>query len=233
MKVLPSKLVNERITVEFSFLDELDWGETIASAIVTVEVLSGEDPDPQSIVFSSITLAPTTIRQKIQGGIPGVIYLITCAAEGTTGSLMAKTAKMAILPVESGIPPFSATYYTSTIYPAEEIESIEFSMVPLGGVFETLIVTTNFREQSRFAMLPLSGELRHLLKSTTNREAASFAMVPQSGTNDTVLITTAPQKTEVSFAAFPVNGTLDVVLLTTTYREAASFGMAPLSGTKT
>lgn len=233
--ILPSKLVSERITIRFDFLDELEWGETIASAAFSVSVLSGVDMDPNAILYSTIILGsnPTSVAQRIYAGIPGVLYNITCAVRGTSGQEYKKFSRLAILPGDAQLPPFIATYLTSTPYPAEQLDHIIFAMLPLSGILDTVIKSTSTRERISFAMEPLSGEMGPILETTTYRERISFQMIPQSGTMDTILVTYENLKERISFAMVPASGTMDTILVTNNYRERMSFAMIPLSGTMT
>jgi hypothetical protein len=60
-------------------------GEAIQSAVVTVEVLSGVDPTPASMVLGGASINGTQVMQLLGGGVAGVYYRILCTAT-TTGS---------------------------------------------------------------------------------------------------------------------------------------------------
>lgn len=229
----PSKLVSERISLEFNFLDELEWGETISSVAFSVTVQSGIDPDPNAILFSTPILVanPVSVKQRFANGVPGVIYEVTCAVRGTTGQEYKKNAVLAILPGEAQIPPFFATYLTSTPYAADQLDHVMFTMVPLSGVIDTVIRSTATRDRVSFAMVPLSGSMGPILETTILNERISVQMIPQSGVLDTILITYSNLRERVAFSMVPASGVMDTILVTNNYRERVSFTMVPLSGT--
>lgn len=124
-RILPSKLVDERITVRFEFLDELAWGETIDSAAFSVQVLSGVDPSPELMLSGGEILTETTAAHRIFAGTPGVIYLVVARATGSTGNVYQKSAKLAVLPSDAQTPLIVATFYSSRLYPIVVEEGID------------------------------------------------------------------------------------------------------------
>lgn len=122
--ILPSKLVPERITVRFNFLDELLWAETIASASTVIKVVSGIDQSPSDMLIGPPAIVGTFIHQKVQYGVPGVIYNIIATAVGSTGKIYNRVAYLAILPVHAVTPPLIAEFFTSHPYPVEVIEGV-------------------------------------------------------------------------------------------------------------
>ena len=132
-QVLPSKLVGERITVTFEFMDELQWGEEVLEASVSISVLSGVDNNPADLIYLPAVFTGTLVRQQIWRGVPGVIYLVKCTVIGTAGTVQSKVARLAILPVVNENPPLDALYLTSRPYPIVAIESMQSAFLPGDG----------------------------------------------------------------------------------------------------
>jgi hypothetical protein len=120
--ILPSKLVPERITVRFSLASELLPRETIVSAEVTVDVATGIDPNPMSMLVGTSAISGTDVRQQIQCGLPGVVYRLTCTAVGSTGNVYQNFAVLAVLTDRGRTPPLNTYMLTSRPYPLELIE---------------------------------------------------------------------------------------------------------------
>lgn len=98
--ITPSKLVGETITLRFSFLDKLQWGEGVTSAVFTVEVASGEDAVPDEILYLTPTVSAdgTYVTQQVYRGLPGVIYYVICTATSDGGHTYVKFTYLAVLP---------------------------------------------------------------------------------------------------------------------------------------
>lgn len=138
--IIPSKLVQERITVEFDFLDELEWGDTLSLAETTVTVLSGIDPNPEVMVILQPVITGNSVLQQVRLGLPGVIYSISITCTTSTGKLIKKSVKVAVLPSTAITPLPFGTYYTSSVYPIDVTDGIDsLQNVPIiGQIWGTL-----------------------------------------------------------------------------------------------
>jgi len=65
---------NEQFTFDFSTV--MSTGETISSATSAVEVVSGTDPSPSSILVGTPVASGQQVAQRIYNGLDGVIYRI-------------------------------------------------------------------------------------------------------------------------------------------------------------
>ena len=141
-KVLSSKLVSERILVEFDFLDQLDWGETIESATVVIVPEIGEDALPQEMLYKvPVVVAGRFVRQQFFRGTPGVIYQLKCSAFSSRLSYYEAFARLAILPDSAQIPLFNATYLTSRPYPVEDTEGISVARELIFGSLSNQLIS--------------------------------------------------------------------------------------------
>lgn len=95
--VNPSKTPGSIITIQFNFISELINGASISGATLDVEVLSGVDASPAAILDGSYTTSGGIVFQKLTGGVPGVIYQVTCFATLSNGNLPAIQTKIAIV----------------------------------------------------------------------------------------------------------------------------------------
>src|SRR5450631_3299537 len=65
---------------DYFSLDFANWlaqGETIASVVSALSVVSGVDPAPSAMIVGEPLIATTIVSQMLQGGVPGVEYLLT------------------------------------------------------------------------------------------------------------------------------------------------------------
>ena len=95
--VSPSKTPASIVTQQFNFIADLINGASISGATLSVEVLSGVDPSPEDILDGSYTISGGIVSQKLTGGVPGVIYQVTCFATLSNGNLPAIQTKIAIV----------------------------------------------------------------------------------------------------------------------------------------
>ena len=65
---------NEQFTFDFSTV--MSTGETISSATSNVEVMSGDDSSPNSILVGTPVASGQQVAQRIYNGLDGVIYRI-------------------------------------------------------------------------------------------------------------------------------------------------------------
>lgn len=117
--VSDSKRQVENISYFGDFRSNLVSGDTIASANVTVTVLSGTDPSPGNMLAGGYSLHNGSIvEQHIRQGVPGVIYNITFSVISVQGKDYTTVTRLAVLPTEgNAIPIFTPLYETSTLYP--------------------------------------------------------------------------------------------------------------------
>jgi len=94
--VFSRKAPAEVIPVTFDFKNLLDG---IDSATVSVSIKTGTDANPAALLYSSAQITGTQVRQLIQGGVDGVVYLIR--VDATRGS--EQYAGAAYLPVREWV----------------------------------------------------------------------------------------------------------------------------------
>lgn len=81
----------------FDFTAEVDAGESIASAVVTVALLNGTDATPSALLNGSLTIAGATVLQPFHGGVDGVTYTLRCEATLTpSGRVLVLAANLPV-----------------------------------------------------------------------------------------------------------------------------------------
>lgn len=105
LQTLPSKFVGETVDIDFDMLSRLEVGQTIATAAVNISVFSGTDPNPTSMLSGVATISGTMIRQRVMGGLPGVIYMVWASARTNNGEILINEATLAVLSSNATIPP--------------------------------------------------------------------------------------------------------------------------------
>ncbi|GEM_PF-1637081 len=93
----PIKDPREKLVATFQFLDEIDEGETISSAIVDCVSIDGADTSPGNVLNGAPLIDGTTVLQVFHGGVSGGYYSLSCAATlSPSGRVLVLSA---ILPV--------------------------------------------------------------------------------------------------------------------------------------
>lgn len=143
----PTKLVPERITISFNFLDVMQWGDTIVDYGTNVEVHSGEDPFASMLLFGRPGVAGPILRQQINLGMPGVIYKLAGTVQTSMGDVWERDCLIGVLPDNAPIPPPFGTYITSTPYPYVLTDGLNVSSgitsgYELGALLDNLNVST-------------------------------------------------------------------------------------------
>jgi hypothetical protein len=95
--VFGPKLTSETLDLTFDFDSMLAVGETLASAVTTATVFSGEDSSPSSIIDGSATLDGTQVIQTVTDGVAGVVYVLNCAATTSAGQILIMQGRLAVI----------------------------------------------------------------------------------------------------------------------------------------
>jgi len=95
--VLSSKASAESKVIIFDFISQLAVLETVDSAVVVVDVWSGTDENPSSMLSGDPVPANTQVSQYITDGVPGVIYKITCTATSSNGQVLVMIAYLPVV----------------------------------------------------------------------------------------------------------------------------------------
>ena len=86
---------NEQFTFDFSTV--MASTETISSATATVQVVSGNDSSPTSILVGSPVISGQLVAQRISGGLDGVIYRIEVSATTSLTNVYTIVADLPVL----------------------------------------------------------------------------------------------------------------------------------------
>lgn len=63
------------------FVNDLQNNESVVSAVVTLSVFSGTDPNPQSHIVGTYAINGTSIVTQVVGGLlPNVVYIFNIVA---------------------------------------------------------------------------------------------------------------------------------------------------------
>jgi len=82
-EVLADKDVSEADVITFDYSKDLQPFETLTSATVTVNVLSGTDNNPGAMKIGSASVFHAMAMQKVFGGVAGTKYSFRCVATTT------------------------------------------------------------------------------------------------------------------------------------------------------
>lgn len=92
-----AKKQGEVINVAFNFLSHLRMGETLLSAETTVGVVSGIDYNTDDLLAGAATIEGSMVTQRIDDGMAGVQYYLTCRATSSTGNVYVITKVVSVL----------------------------------------------------------------------------------------------------------------------------------------
>lgn len=103
-QIMQTKFETEELTLEFDFLSRMTAGETVTTAAVSSTVWSGVDP-VSNLVSGIASVSNNVVSQLITGGLPGVIYKITCSVRTSNNNILINEAKLAVLSDDAITPP--------------------------------------------------------------------------------------------------------------------------------
>ena len=93
----PAKDPAEVLVAAFDYSDDLDAGETIASALLSASVQLGLDADPAALLSGLPTISAGVVLQPFHGGVDGVIYTLRCVATlDPSGRVLALAANLPV-----------------------------------------------------------------------------------------------------------------------------------------
>lgn len=92
----PKKDPGEKFYISFDYTNELDAGETIASAVVSMEVTNGVDASPSALLSGSPTIQGGAVMQIVQGGKADCTYAPKCMATTSASRILARAAHLPV-----------------------------------------------------------------------------------------------------------------------------------------
>jgi len=114
------KMVVDVVPIFFDFTADLFSGETISSAVATISVHTGIDPSPSLLLYQVVTITGNICEQKVQKGLPGVVYDILMTIVTSTARIVEQITRIAILPdANPAVPVYIPLYFTSQPYPVD------------------------------------------------------------------------------------------------------------------
>lgn len=230
--LFPSKLVNERITLLFDFLDELEWGEQLTAAEAGISVLTGNDLNAFVVLRLQpvISVDGTQVSQQVRLGVPGVIYEVAMKATGNLGNIYKKTGRLAILPTEGISPlPFGVNL-TSTLYPIEVLEGFDATDPSASGGFLFASVVDAFNSNIQI----LGGVISNGFTGFSTLEGINaVGFIPLNGSISNGFVNFTAPIEGINSSMAPLSGTITVSLIQ--YQnyipEGINSTLTPLSGT--
>lgn len=92
------KVAAQQLLLSFDFISYLSGSEIISTPVVTCTVWSGVDANPSAMISGSATVSGSIATQKVIGGVPGVIYYLTCQVSTGLGQVLTQSGFLAVLP---------------------------------------------------------------------------------------------------------------------------------------
>lgn len=103
-QVYQTKFVDEVISVDVDMLSRLKVGEAISTSAAAISVVSGVDAFPNLLLVGLPTNSGSIVTQQVQGGVPGVIYLLEISIRTSLSNIYVNQAKIAVLSSNAGTP---------------------------------------------------------------------------------------------------------------------------------
>lgn len=103
-QVIEPKLEGESIEVAVDMLSRLQNGEVVLTAAAAMSVSSGTDPTPGTMVTDLPVISGSVVTQRVQGGLPGVIYTLALSIRTDANNIYINECKLAVLPDDAAIP---------------------------------------------------------------------------------------------------------------------------------
>lgn len=82
------KRVGEKEIFSVDFVHKLPVGITIVSAVWSVQVAYGVDPNPNAMVIGAATISGSVVTTFLAGGLPDVGYWPMCTATLSDGEIL-------------------------------------------------------------------------------------------------------------------------------------------------
>lgn len=82
----------EKLPIVFPFEDELDAGETITGAVLSVALEGGVDATPAQHLDGAMLVQSGRVIQRVYGRIAGNTYATRCVASTSTGNVRVRIA---------------------------------------------------------------------------------------------------------------------------------------------
>jgi hypothetical protein len=94
------KTTSTPLAVVFDFTQDLTFGESLSSAVVTTTVFSGADSNPSAVTSASPAISGSQVTQAASGGVLGVTYAIVCAVATSLGQALSLLTYVVVVPDE-------------------------------------------------------------------------------------------------------------------------------------
>jgi len=94
-RTLAPKDPDEVLVITWDYAAALDAGETLASAVTTASLLSGDTASPLAL-WGSPLIDGGEVRQTISAGLAGSSYTLRCLATLSSGRLLALAATLPV-----------------------------------------------------------------------------------------------------------------------------------------
>ena len=82
----------------FDLSDALASGDSVVSATFSLQVMFGNDPNPNSHLVGSAVISGTSVSQMIEGLLPKTSYCVSCVYVTASGQTRQTSAGLPCLP---------------------------------------------------------------------------------------------------------------------------------------
>jgi hypothetical protein len=173
-----------------------------------------------------------TVEQRFRLGIPGNIYEITYEVQTLLSETYEKTTCLAILPDnDSAVPLWLPLWEATQLYPLQDIENLQGSVLFQTGTLQIIIIPYSFSEYLQGTSSLIGGTLYYVIVPYSYEEDMQGLVQFTAGTLTVVVIPYSYEEDLKGASAF-LSGTLVVVVVPYSYSYEAMQGAATFtSGT--
>jgi hypothetical protein len=93
---LPPKDSAESVMIEIDFSTEMAAGETISSALLSMRLVAGTDPNPGAMLAGAAAIVGRSVYQRASGGIDGNDYRLRCVAHISSGNILVRAGELPV-----------------------------------------------------------------------------------------------------------------------------------------
>lgn len=90
------KRTTETVDYGHNFKNNVPSGDTITDQDASISVKSGTDANPDTMITASASASGTIVRQRVTGGVGGVVYCLVFQATLSGGQILEQAVEFTV-----------------------------------------------------------------------------------------------------------------------------------------
>lgn len=233
--IRPSKKMSEVHIFPADFTNQLGVGEFIVSnsGVLQVLVFTGVDPTPNNILLGLPTYVGNVVTQKLQQGVPGVVYRVVLTTTTSTGRHLTLETYLAVLPDDYPVDGVYVTFYeTSLPYPfwQQVVDTLHWQPSVIASTLLSGLVNQPIQDTLHFVPSIIGSTLQSTLFTQPIRDTLNYIVTVQAGTLTTILVNNAQQDT-MHFSVAVLSSSLLTIVINNAQQDTMNFVPSVQNGT--